>query len=186
MQRRSELHVLHQSVWRLREARRSRVPGPIAKLFAAIDTLGWAWVEPFVLRLQDGRELHILQTSRSLWDHEVREALRRALWRRAAARRHDMEGLEVGLDVHATMALYQRKSTSEYERGVLRSVFAGAVCTRATLHKAGVVDSPLCAYCKREVEDTDHMWWRCSEWQHCRDKHWDVLFAFRAHWPACF
>ena len=101
IRRRGDLKTLFQSVWRV-EARRSRVPGPIAKLFAAVEALGWAWVEPFALRLQDGRELNILQTSCSLCDHEVHEALRRVQWRRAAARRHDMEGAEVGLDVHAT------------------------------------------------------------------------------------
>ena len=62
-----------------------------------------------------------------------------------------MEGAEVGLDVHATMALYRRKQTTDYERGVLRSIFSGAVCTRARLHKAGVVDSPVCFFVKARL-----------------------------------
>ena len=62
MRRRQDLHAMHQCVWRLRDARRCCVPGPIAKLFVAVEALGWSWVDPFVLRLPDGRELHVLQS----------------------------------------------------------------------------------------------------------------------------
>ena len=97
-----------------------------------------------------------------------------------------MDGAEAGLDVHATMALYRSKWLTDYKRGVLRSVLAGAVCTRAKLFKAVKVVSPICEACGREPEDTDHLWWRCPAWASCRQRHWDTFFAFKDGWPACF
>ena len=64
-----------------------------------------------------------------------------------------MAGAEVGLDVYATVSLYRRKATPDYVKGVLRSILAGSIHNREKLHKARVVDSPVCKYCNTGMAD---------------------------------
>eukprot|EP00973_Karenia_brevis_P013660 1853678-Karenia_brevis.AAC.1 len=54
------------------------------------------------------------------WQHEVREGLRRSLWRAAAAKRSDMQGIECGVDRVATLELITKKRTGDIRRGILR------------------------------------------------------------------
>ena len=82
------------------------------------------------------------------------------------------------------MALYRRKSTSDYAKGALQSVLAGAISTREKLFKVGKVGRPICVACGLEAEDTGHLWWRCPAWAGCREKYRKALFAFQEHWPA--
>eukprot|EP00973_Karenia_brevis_P084691 11751875-Karenia_brevis.AAC.1 len=70
-----------------------------------------------------------------------------ALWKLAASRRQDMEGIEHGIDRVATLALISSTKTDKYRQGLLRSILTGAVRTRFDLFKAGAVDSPICPYC---------------------------------------
>eukprot|EP00973_Karenia_brevis_P083223 11538719-Karenia_brevis.AAC.1 len=120
----------------------------------------------------------------SHWQHEVREALRWATWKQAAARWSDMAGIQCGIDRPATLALLGSQMLNDCEKGILRAVLTGAMNTQVRLHKAGVVDGPCCPYCGTgEVEDVEHMWWHCPAWEQIRQKHRSVWFAFRNEWP---
>ena len=55
---------------------------------------------------ESGRKIVILQTPGKEWQHELRESLRYLQWQWAAARRTDMNGIEVGIDRVATLAMY--------------------------------------------------------------------------------
>eukprot|EP00973_Karenia_brevis_P043624 6044146-Karenia_brevis.AAC.1 len=109
-----------------------------------------------------------------------------ALWKDAAQRRKDMAGIEAGIDRVATLALYRRRSLQDYERGVLRSILAGAVRTQSLLWKAGLVNDSACPYCNDgSIETTEHMWWNCTAWTHIRRRHWTDGIPCRESWPSC-
>ncbi len=83
-----------------------RSTGPVALALAAADHLGWTWRGPWRLRRQGGEELALLEVDKGHWEHEVREALRRGAWRRAAKRRpRDLAGIGDGIDHVVTCAL---------------------------------------------------------------------------------
>jgi hypothetical protein len=78
--------------------------------------------------------------------HDVRELARQADLA-ALVRRPDMQGLQGGVDVAATAALYRQGMPSAYEQGLLRSVLAGAVRTQVRQFKADFVPAPTCLVC---------------------------------------
>eukprot|EP00973_Karenia_brevis_P049869 6924632-Karenia_brevis.AAC.1 len=110
--------------------------GPIYKCAKAVERLGWAWVEPFCFKTGEGKTLNFMEMSAAAWKHEVREALRMLLWKTAAERRPDMLGIENGIDRVATLAMYRKRGLHDYDRGVLRSILAGAIRTQYLLWKA--------------------------------------------------
>ena len=74
-----------------------------------------------------------------LFEHEVRDAARRAEWAAAAARRpRDMDGVQAGIDRGATTALLSgrggRRGLSPYERGTLRTIICGGQWSRDRRH----------------------------------------------------
>ena len=69
--------------------------GPLAHVQRAVHFLGWRWVAPNVFVTLDGTEVDICEIEEQHWEHLVRDALRRALWKQAAARRQDMASSQV-------------------------------------------------------------------------------------------
>eukprot|EP00973_Karenia_brevis_P037921 5230141-Karenia_brevis.AAC.1 len=102
--------------------------------------MSWQWDHPYNFRLPDGRTINILSCSEGEWMHVVRDGARRALWTRAAARRQDMQGIEMGIDRYATQCAIQQ-CRIPYRRGMTRSIVAGAVMTQDRLHRAHLVDT---------------------------------------------
>eukprot|EP00973_Karenia_brevis_P028931 3990523-Karenia_brevis.AAC.1 len=79
------------------------------------------------------------------------------------------------------------KRVGEYEKGVLRSVLAGAVWHGHALYKAGVITEDVCQFCGSNVsEDLEHLWWSCPAWEHIRSRHRNEWFSFMSCWPSCF
>eukprot|EP00973_Karenia_brevis_P012822 1741401-Karenia_brevis.AAC.1 len=125
--------------------------------------------------------------SRERWQHEVREGMRNALWKKAAARRQDMAGLQDGIDRVATLAAYNGRSLNDYDKGLLRSILSGAVRTGHQLHRSGLVDDSLCPFCGNgSIEDIEHLWWQCPAWDNIRRQYFDPAFSSYASWPICF
>ena len=56
-------------------------------------------------------------------------------WKQAAERRHDMVGIEEGVDRDATEAVLCSKSLSVVEKGILRNVLSGAVWTKRDISR---------------------------------------------------
>eukprot|EP00969_Alexandrium_andersonii_P217451 9605228-Alexandrium_andersonii.AAC.1 len=46
--------------------------------------------------------------------------------------------------------------------GLLRTIQMGALVSRAKLHKAGLVDSDLCPWCRQEAAGVAHLALRCQ------------------------
>eukprot|EP00664_Eupelagonemidae_sp_cell27_P001926 gene1926-9544_t len=188
--RRAELRGSIERTWRARQQPDAEVPGPLGRVRRVAQQLRWAWTSPWMFRTADGRELCYPRMSEGAWMHEVRDAARRAAWRRAEARRReyhgDCAGIERGIDRRATMALYHARRLSGLERGYLRVIIAGGVFTQVRLHEMKKVDLPHCPACGEGVaEDQMHIWWRCPAWQHLRERHPEALDAYRSDWPAC-
>eukprot|EP00973_Karenia_brevis_P038173 5262749-Karenia_brevis.AAC.1 len=101
----------------------------------------------------------------------IREGLRHMMWRRAANRRLDMQGLDEGVDRDATMALLSRRSLSNEVRGALRTIVTGDVWSQDRLHRAGLVAKARCKFCNTEAEDIEHIWWKCPQWDAIRKCH---------------
>eukprot|EP00973_Karenia_brevis_P086069 11935825-Karenia_brevis.AAC.1 len=60
------------------------------------------------------------------------------VWRQASDRRADMEGLQCGVDRHATQALLMSERYSQYERSLLGAILSGAVWTQDRAYRAGL------------------------------------------------
>eukprot|EP00973_Karenia_brevis_P085671 11884513-Karenia_brevis.AAC.1 len=121
------------------------------------------------------------------WQHRVRNSMRMLLWQQAETRRKDMQGIGRGIDKSMTLSLMQGRTLNDYDRGILRSVLAGAVWTQQRLHKAKLTTSSVCQFCTScHEEDQVHLFWECPAWQAIRSKHTCAAFAFRQCWPSCF
>jgi ribonuclease HI len=109
------------------------------------------------------------------------------LWARAASRRTDMQGLELGVESDASSHLLRCRSDPAFHTGILRSVLAGAVTYGHRLFRAGITSSNICPFCTCGMPETlDHMYWECPAWREERFKHSLATTAFKKDWPSCF
>eukprot|EP00973_Karenia_brevis_P023401 3220921-Karenia_brevis.AAC.1 len=107
------LQSLFVRAWGLRNSSQ-KAHGVVKSLWQAVHRLGWQWVEPFVLITSAGHEVRILCDQISAFKHAIREAQRTMLWQRAASRRDDMQGIEVGIDRVATLAVLGSRKCDDY------------------------------------------------------------------------
>eukprot|EP00973_Karenia_brevis_P023699 3266111-Karenia_brevis.AAC.1 len=162
--------------------------GPLAKVQKALKSLGWVWTSLKEVATECGQVLDIAAVTQGQWQHEVREALRMMLWRRAASRRRDMQGIQDGIDREATLALLKSKGFDGQSKGMLRSIMAGAFWTCKRLAHTKVLEDDTCPFCSLgEVEDECHLWWTCPAWKHVREQHSFALQAYsnECGWPQC-
>eukprot|EP00663_Eupelagonemidae_sp_cell21sb_P000684 gene685-3478_t len=191
MSRRPALFGLVHHTFELRAQERAdgRAPvadGPVRRLYAAADAIGWEWVSPTeVVDRSRGPgappvQRDILDTEAPAWAHAVRDALRVTQWTNAEARRrqysNDMQGISRGIDRRATLALYNNRRTTRLERGYLRVILTGGVLSTKRLAEMKVApeiypsDGP-CPFCRGAVETVFHMWWECLTWEPLRQRH---------------
>eukprot|EP00973_Karenia_brevis_P089791 12399492-Karenia_brevis.AAC.1 len=159
--------------------------GPIGLVLAVVRELGWAWLTPFEFTTQQGLSLRYLEMDAGEWEHAVRDAVRRCLWRAAATRRMDMQGLESGVDRISTQALLQSSRLTKYEQGMLRGIMPGAIWTEDRSFRAGRASSSICKHCGTESETHEHMWWRCPAWAEVRRRHSTAINSYVDSWPKC-
>ena len=164
--------------------------GPFGLFRSALDKLGWTWLEATKLAYKDEAGRHVVfdvveatQGQRGEFGHELRQALRRRQMSQLGRSRRDFGGVEKGVDGKATRCLLEAADggLTGYQRGMLRSVLAGAV------HVAGRTGLPdqQCRYCAAGVRETvEHLWWECAAWHHTRVRH-AIAAADRTRWPQC-
>ena len=85
--RHRDLRDVFESVWRLGVRDGGDAPGPVLRAHRAAAFAGWTWAEPFCFVTAAGERLPFLDMPVGRWEHEVRDALRRAVWREAEERR---------------------------------------------------------------------------------------------------
>ena len=123
---------------------------------------------------------------RGEWEHVIREALRMEAWRTAAARRADMQGIEVGIQKEITTGLLEWGKLTPYEQALLRSILSGSIWTQDRLHRAKLALSPVCPYCSTgATEDHEHLWWKCPAWQDVRQMYAEACELDSEALPAC-
>ncbi|CAE8721896.1 unnamed protein product [Polarella glacialis] len=184
--RRDDLHDLFRQAWTCTNGQPRQDTGPATCIVAAASDLNWTWPDPLHFVLEDGSTISPLQMSAGEWEHVVRDGVRRAAWRRAAARREDMHGIEDGIDREMTLALLRSSSLPPYEKSVLGSILAGSVWTQDRLSRAGMVQAATCPYCDAgAAEDHEHMWWHCPAWDGIRQLHLVAEHADVPSWPVC-
>jgi len=166
-----EMEQVLRNVWQICEENAGRrAYGPVGLVFEVVDMLGWTW-PTFLQFHRPGRApLPLTGNSDGWWLHEVRDALRCAMWKAVAVRRQDCAGLEASQGVDRIATLKYSGKCKPFEQGCLRSILSGSLRTRDRLHKANLAESPLCCFCGLASETLQHLWWHCPAWQCCRFK----------------
>ena len=163
--------------------------GPVTILLNTCAKRGWQWSQPGVIVAGQTR-LELLHPEVGKMKHEVREALRQHMWKKAETNnleghlelhegremRRDVQGMGGGVQYMALERMVKDRS-DPYRQIILHSVLTGSIVTQERLarEKKGVLpakDEPLglCLLCGEAVETVEHMWWECARTASCRAK----------------
>ena len=173
---RPELRATFERVWRCYAAGAAgKVPGPVGLVRDELRKLAWTWPSPYEFGRGSAPRLRLLEegAEEGRFLHEVRNSIRAAQWRTAAARRADMHGLDQGVDRHASLRLRgDTAAITPYQRGMLDGILAGALRTYHRLFRGNMVPEDVCPFCDAGVpETTRHLWWVCTAWSSIREKY---------------
>ncbi|CAE8649568.1 unnamed protein product, partial [Polarella glacialis] len=130
LSRRLDLRSAFERAWSNSQAGDHSSGGPVSSIAAAARQIEWTWKRPLVFTTSEGLDVEPLKTGEQEWAHLVRESARLAAWRAAACHRHDMSGIEHGIDKDATLALLSGSRLSPLQKGKLRAILAGAIWTQ--------------------------------------------------------
>ena len=128
------------------------VPGPVALAQQTLHKFGWDARDPLHWRIrrepsiaeQHVPEVHVLDTPLPLWLHWLREGARRWRW---------------------TVA-------GQKQRGILHTIWVGAVPTQDLLFRQKTAASSSCPHCQGDVAETSkHRHWHCPAWAAIRSAH---------------
>ena len=179
--------VLSETAWDSRV--RLTGTGPFALFRAALRWIGWSWSTATTLSYTDeaGRSIVFDPTAATtsgwgIFAHDLRQALRTQVAKALAGRRDDFAGAQHGIDGQATRCVLEGEgaAVTGYQRGLLRSVIAGAVPVRGRTGQGGI-----CRYCNAGTPETVmHLWWECSAWDPIRQNH-PITAVDRSTWPPC-
>ena len=168
------LHLWHLTQTRRANLRdgRSNMTGPLAIIQTTCKDMGWTWTAPFTFLVPVGHgqtlEMHLLQQEDAYFLHILRLGASRMLWSRTSTNRKEFRGIQNGIDKKASLALLNSRSLQEYDRGILRSIVAGAIYTQRVLFISKKSDHPVCVHCWQQQEDLLHLFWHCPAWIHIR------------------
>lgn len=168
---------LWAEVWRLRDLELfTSCPTGIAfEMRRWLQVLGWHATSPLQLVTHDGSLLHLVDSPRGLFDHVVREAVRRSHWVCLATRRPEFADLPDKFDLHTTCALLRepikKRSLSGYQRGVLRRILCDAVILQDRVSHRDGNGSSACLLCGVDREDVSHVYWACPSFADVRGRH---------------
>ena len=72
------------------------------------------------------------------------------------------------------------------DRGILRSIVAGAIYTQQVLFISKKSDDPVCVHCWQQQEDLLHLFWHCPAWNHIRSAYLSAeQLRFAQTLPPC-
>ena len=188
-QQRPDLHASIRRVWTLRMQGGQRAPGPLGLAFAAARSIGWVPADVGCWTDTSGANLDMRNQIAGLWQHTVREGIRRKIWQAVPTQRRNLQGVEAGIDRSATCKmLSSRTSANSEQRPILRRICADSVWTESLRFRIGRASTPVCPHCHPAPETLQHLWWECSAWGQQRAEHAEALAAFCAdghNWPPC-
>ena len=102
-----------------REERREEAKGPISVLSQHVKILGWTLSDQLVITRKHGTKMQLIKGEDQLFDHWLREDLRRAIWSRDAAirNREDLKGIAgTNIDYASTVQMMRAKKNEEKKR----------------------------------------------------------------------
>ena len=185
--RKASCRPLATAAWQNRD---SLTCGPFHLISLTLRALGWTWQSPtsisFVNEAGDAATLELSTlTDKQVagMEAEARHFLRTEILSKMANRRPDFEGMQHGVDGHTTRHLLEDSANelTGYQKGILRSVIAGAVNTTG---RSGL-STTSCPYCvSGERETVEHLWWDCQAWSSVRARH-SITSQDRTNWPNC-
>ena len=169
---------------------RSNMVGPLSTLFCVSHQIGWNWVDPFTFQWQVDETtlltIPLLGLDEHYFLHLVRLAIARLLWRRAAAARKNLRGIERGIDKKTTTELLNSQQLDPYDCGILRAIFVDGISTQKHLWNMRQADHPVCQYCWAAEETLVHLFWECPIWQNVRLRYLtDSQLERSAQLPLC-
>ena len=85
-----------------------------------------------------------------------------------ALRRPGYQGLSWDVDFHACGQSFSAGSSSQYNKGVLRSILCQGVLTQHALCARQQVADGTCPFCGRAPETLFHLYWECAAWNSTR------------------
>lgn len=136
-------------MWRLTNIITTNASGPISLLRKALQQVRWKWRSPTTIEMSCGLIVDILVIEKSEWEGtHGGDALRVAQWRVAAFRRDDMQGVQYGVCKDSITALLHGKGLDVKQKGLLRCILAGAIWTEDRRHRARMMTTGTCPYCR--------------------------------------
>eukprot|EP00660_Eupelagonema_oceanica_P006768 gene6768-biopygen36539 len=186
--RREPLMSLTREVLHLHHKHPSRCGfGPAVQFHKAAKAIGWKLDianNSVVIRDAKSRSIDCTAITAREWEHRVRDGLRSAAWSIAEQRHREghsngLAGISDGIDIHATLALYELGRLPPRELGFLRVILTYGIYSTERLFQMQLdedpVDSPFCPWCEKEgvnvPESIHHMFWDCPHWDHIRRQH---------------
>ena len=119
--------------------------------------------------------MHVL----SGWPGWKQLAIARLLWKRAAASRKNLRGIEQGIEKRTT-------KLDSYDAGILRAIFVDGITTQKHLWNMKHSQHPICTFCWEHEESILHMFWDCPKWQDVRLRHLSASQLIRSQQlPSC-
>ena len=190
-----ELRDLWIQTWALTEPSRSQMtprsqlPGILANLQRAANQIGWEWISPIEFRFKINEQnrllIHLLHYADPYFAHLIRFGISLTMWKRASNRKA-LRGIQVGVDKTSTLSLLRSTKLAEFDRGILRSFLADAVCTQVQLFNTKVAEHPMCPFCWTQQETLDHLFWTCPKWQQIRSCYLTpTQLSAAADFPPC-
>ena len=162
--------------------------GPVALMLHHMKALGWTLSDRLAITRRLGTTMHLTKGEDQLFDHLLREDLRRMIWARDVAVRNRGDLREIAgtnIDYTSTVQMMCAKKKkggtvpdgqenrdsfqlSPKQRVCTRSILGGAVPTGERLFKAGLRKTALCLFCLTgQRETTKHLWWECKDTEEC-------------------
>jgi len=161
--------------------RRNTIESPFHSLKRLTIHFGGQWHAYNIIALPDAdgimQDHDFLTLAWKDFRHHLRVAIRRKLMQRPEFKtRFDMLGAQDGINFELTrFLLTSAKSTLSFlERGILRTVLAGAVWTPSRQLAANkiTIDQARCVHCGQGCTETlGHRLWHCPAWHNLRCKH---------------
>ena len=141
--------------------------GPVYRFAWAAKKLGWEIVDPLTLRTSEGTEVQLLQIEEGYLQHVVRDEMRLILWKEAALRRPELDGIQHGVDREATMKF--ANSLRGHDKRLMYAALAAGIDTRERKFRRRQAQHPCCLHCDQGVIETpQHIVAECPAWQRIR------------------
>ena len=114
-------------------------------------------------------KFHFLQHDEAYFLRILRLGASRMLWTRTSVNRKEFRGIQNGIDKGASLALCNSRFLSEYDKGILRSITAGAVYTQQALFKAKQTDHNMPTLLETtRRSNLLHLFWLRPAWDQVR------------------